>query len=156
MSLHSKYEKWKKLLSQENCPICNNSPMPEGMLDIMELPFSWLSAEPRECMKGVCHLIFKNHKIELYDLNEIEVLGFVKDIQECAKALKKVTKAEKINYEIHGNMIPHLHVHPYPRSIDDPFPDQPINSRKKSRRIYEDGEFENFVESVRKELEKLK
>lgn len=154
MSFHSNYEKWKKLLSQEDCPICNNAPMPEGMLDIMELPFSWLSAEPRECIKGACHLTFKYHKIELYDLNETEVLGFVKDIQKCAKALKKVMNPVKINYEIHGNTIPHLHVHLYPRYMDDPFPDQPINYKSRTRSIYEDGEFESFVKEMKIELVK--
>ena len=154
MSFHSNYEKWNKLLSQENCPICNNSPMPKGMVDIMELPFSWLSAEPKECLKGTCHLTFKEHKIELYELNDEEILGFMKDIQKCAKALKIITNAIKINYEIHGNTIPHLHVHLYPRYMDDPFPNQPINYQNKTIRIYKDGEFESFVKGMKKELDK--
>lgn len=129
--------------------------MPEGMVDIMELPFSWLSAEPKECLKGACHLTFKRHKIELYDLNDEEALSFMKDLQSSAEALKKVTNAIKINYEIHGNSIPHLHVHLYPRYIDDPFANQPINYKKKSSIIYEDGEFESFIKEMRREIEKL-
>lgn len=128
--------------------------MPNGMVDIIELPFSWLSTESRDCIKGACHLIFKYHKIELYDLSDKEALGFMKDIQKCAKALKKVTNSIKINYEIHGNVIPHLHVHLYPRYMDDPFPNQPINSRDKSSKIYDDGEFESFVKEMKQELEK--
>ena len=128
--------------------------MPKGMVDIMELPFSWLSTELRECLKGACHLTFKEHKIELYELNDIEAVGLMKDIQKCAKALKTVTKAIKINYEIHGNTLPHLHVHLYPRFINDPFPDQPINYKSKSSIIYNEGEFEFFVKEMKKELEK--
>ena len=85
--------------------------MPDGMVDIIELPFSWLSAESSDCIKGTCHLTFQYHKIELYELSDKEALGFMKDIQKCAKALKAVTNAIKINYEIHGNTIPHLHIH---------------------------------------------
>jgi diadenosine tetraphosphate (Ap4A) HIT family hydrolase len=126
--------------------------MPEGMVDIIELPFSWLSAEPRECIKGACHLTFKHHKIELYELNDEEALGFMRDIQKCAKALKNATNAIKVNYEIHGNTIPHLHVHLYPRYLDDPYPDQPINYKNKSNRINDDGEFEFFIKEMKKEL----
>lgn len=94
----------------------------------------------------------KIHVIELYELTDNELLGIMKDVALCAKALKKVTNAVKINYEIHGNTAPHLHVHLYPRYMDDPFPGQPIDYRKKRLDIYEEGEFELFVENMRKEL----
>ena len=31
-----------------------------------------------------------------------------------------------MNYEIHGNSIPHLHLHLYPRFPGDPFEGRPI------------------------------
>jgi diadenosine tetraphosphate (Ap4A) HIT family hydrolase len=36
----------------------------------------------------------------------------------------------KINYEIHGNTVPHLHVHIFPRHEGDPFVGGPIDPRR--------------------------
>jgi diadenosine tetraphosphate (Ap4A) HIT family hydrolase len=44
-----------------------------------------------------------------------------------ARELRAVTRARKINYEIHGNTLPHLHAHLYPRFEGDPFESRPID-----------------------------
>lgn len=66
-------------------------------------------------------------------------------MQRYALALKTVTHVVKINYEIHGNTIPHLHVYLYPKFTDDPFPGQPIDYRKKRNDLYREGEYEDFL-----------
>ena len=121
--------------------------MPTDMVDIIELPHSWLIAEPVECLRGACHMIAKKHAIELYDLNENELLGLMKEVQIYAWALKTVTGAIKINYEIHGNTAPHLHMHLYPRYINDPFPGRAIDYHRKVEQ-YAPGEFESFVQGM--------
>jgi diadenosine tetraphosphate (Ap4A) HIT family hydrolase len=149
MSFHANYEQWLAMTEKENCPVCQQLPMPEGMVDIVELPNSWLSAEPVECLRGACHLTAKQHVIELYEFHDDELLAFMKEVQLCAKALKTVTNAVKINYEIHGNSLPHLHVHLYPRYRDDPFPGKAIDYNQK-KRIYLDEEFRAFVDEMRR------
>ncbi len=74
VSFHSNYGRWLRMAQRENCPVCRNLPMPEGMVDIVELPSSWLSAEPIECLKGACHLTAKQHVVELFELSESELL----------------------------------------------------------------------------------
>jgi diadenosine tetraphosphate (Ap4A) HIT family hydrolase len=125
--------------------------MPDGMVDIVELPHSWLSAEPVDCLKGACHLVAKRHVVELFELEADELFEFMTEVKRCAKALKKVTRAVKMNYEIHGNTVPHLHVHLYPRYIDDPFPGKAIDYSRKVN-LYQEGEFETFVNDMRREL----
>lgn len=66
-----------------------------------------------------------------------------------------MTHAVKINYEIHGNTIPHLHVHPYPRFCDDPFPGQPVDYREKREDLNQEGEYQTFLHKLRKELDSL-
>ena len=39
----------------------------------------------------------------------------------AAKALADLFDPVKMNYEIHGNTLPHLHLHLYPRYKDDPY-----------------------------------
>ena len=49
---------------------------------------------------------------------------------ECmavARGLKKELNSRKLNYEIHGNTITHLHLHIYPRFSGDPFESRPID-----------------------------
>lgn len=152
MSFHNDYEGWQKMTNRANCPICRQLPMPEGMVDIVETPSSWLSAEPRACLKGQCCVTSKVHAVELYDLTDDELLAFMRDVAAYARALKKVTSAIKVNYEIHGNTVPHLHVHLFPRYRDDPFPGQPIDYRQVRLDVYGEGEFESFVASMRREL----
>ena len=76
MSFHDHYDRWLRLTDPEHCPICQQAPMPEGMEDIAELPHSWLSAEPVDCLKGACHLIAKRHVVELYELDDAELLAW--------------------------------------------------------------------------------
>jgi len=136
-----------------NCPVCQQKPMPDGMEDIAELPHSWLSSEPLECLKGACHLITKKHVIELFEFDDVELLALMKEVQLCAKALHKVTNAVKINYEIHGNTVPHFHVHLYPRYQDDPFPGQAIDYSQK-KYWYTTVEYREFVCAMRVEIMK--
>lgn len=35
-----------------------------------------------------------------------------------------------MNYEIHGNTVPHLHLHLFPRFDGDPFVGRPIDARE--------------------------
>ena len=126
--------------------------MPEGMEDVYELEHSWLNSEHKECIMGACHVTAKKHAIELYDLTDEELLGFMKEVSIYAKALKKVTKAIKINYEIHGNTIPHLHLHLYPRYMNDPFPNQAIGYHQKTESIYEEGEYAKFIVNLKQEI----
>ena len=155
MSFHHDYQKWEMKTKEENCPVCKAAPMPEGMIDLYELPHSWLNSEPVECIKWACHVTSKYHGIELYDLTDEELLGLMKDVQLYAKAIKSVTNTVKINYEIHGNTLPHLHVHLYPRYMDDPYPGKAIDYSQKSADIYKDGEYDEFVKNMRQELDKL-
>ena len=97
MSFHTDYESWVHMSDPQHCPVCKNEPMPDGMVDIIALPHSCLSAEPVDCLPGACQVIAKKHAIELYDLNDHELLGLMKEVQVHAWALKTVTGAVKIN-----------------------------------------------------------
>jgi len=57
-----------------------------------------------------------------------------------------------MNYEIHGNSIPHLHVHFFPRYVGDPFENAPVNPRIISKPVYMAGEFAEFVKQLQKAI----
>lgn len=154
MSFHQNYSQWLAMTVPAQCPVCQDRSMPEGMVDIYEFSSAWLNAVPVDCLKGACHLLAKQHVVELYDFNRADLLAFMQAVQYSARALKVVTEAVKINYEIHGNSIPHLHVHLYPRYQDDPFPGQPIDYHR-TQRWYSTEEFSEFVQRMQQTLAAL-
>ena len=44
-----------------------------------------------------------------------------------ARALDCELQPQRMNYEIHGNTVAHLHLHIFPRTDDDPFIGRPID-----------------------------
>jgi diadenosine tetraphosphate (Ap4A) HIT family hydrolase len=145
MSFHTEYEKWVKMTDPEHCLVCQDAPMSSEMVSI-ELDHSWLDIQPVDCLKGACSVLAKKHAVELYDLNDGELLTLMKDVQLCARALKNVTGAVKINYELHGNTIPHMHIHLYPRYLDDPFPGRAIDYTQKKDQY--GGQFKAFISAL--------
>lgn len=47
---------------------------------------------------------------------------------QAAQALARLLEPIKLNYQINGNTIPHLHMHLYPRFIGDPYVGRPIDA----------------------------
>ncbi|MEL6359148.1 MAG: HIT family protein [Bacteroidota bacterium] len=142
MSKWSDPEEWKRLCRAESCPVCLRGRPPDI---IAELEASFLIASEDAPMKGYCFLLLKRHAIELYELTPEEAAAFMRDVQKTAKAVHEITRAVKLNYEIHGNTIPHLHLHLFPRYIGDAFENQPINPRIVKTPVYETGEFVRFA-----------
>ncbi len=154
-SFHHNFERYTSWTDKKNCPVCNNDDSPSDIVTIKEMEYSWVEASihAQGCLWGKCHVLSKKHFIELHDIPEQDMLNFMKDIQKVGKALKTVSKAIKINYELHGNSMPHLHMHLFPRYIDDAFPSGGIDVTKITPNPYKSlDEFNWFVESMRKEL----
>ena len=146
MSKWSNTEEWEQLRNAATCPVCLHGRPADA---IAELETSFLIASENGPMKGYCFLLYKRHAIELYELSAEEASGFMRDVQRAAKAVHEVTQPVKLNYEIHGNTIPHLHLHLFPRYIGDQFENQPINPRIVKQPVYAPGEFADFTERLR-------
>ena len=140
---------WKALCSGEACPICLSG-KPFGI--VAELSATYLTSSPDSSMRGYCCLVLKRHAVELYQLGADEACLLMRDLQRVSEAVQQITGAVKLNYEIHGNTIPHLHVHLFPRYKGDPFEDGPINPRLIRESPYEEGEFESFRRTLQAKL----
>lgn len=154
-SFHYEYPRYRREAQARFCPACTGEPMPEFLMDIAELDHAWAVAErhAQGRLFGKCHVMSKQHNELFYDLPEAAMAGFMRDVQKAAQALHRVTGAVKINYEMHGNTGAHLHMHLFPRYLDDDFPSAPIDYRITEPSPYEDeAEFEWFVERMRAEL----
>ena len=156
MSTWTDIAKWNRYKSEQGCPVCNQKPdnRPQGERDIAVLRVCRLTADENTCMKGHCCLVSKPHAVELHDLSEEDATAFMHDIRQASRALQSVTGAVKINYEIHGNTIPHLHLHLWPRQIGDRFENAPIDWRTKDPAVYDEGEFEAFVSAMQEAIKR--
>ena len=111
---------------------------------ITTLEASWLTMGEAAPVRGYVCLVSQIHAVELHDLEESAACAFMRDARRVSKAVAFVTGAVKINYEIHGNSIPHLHMHFFPRYRGDQFEGQPINPRVVVQPVYDPGESERL------------
>lgn len=75
--------------------------------------------QPSASFRGYCILVLKRHAVELDDLTPEERAALIEDIARVAHAIRAVCKPKKLNYEILGNVVPHIHVHIIPRYTTD-------------------------------------
>ena len=93
----------------------------------VELPASWVLIPDESVLPGYVLVVSKRHAIEPYELPRSERGQFWEDAMRAAQAVASVVRPVKVNYEIHGNTIPHLHMHIFPRFLGDPFERGPID-----------------------------
>ncbi len=155
MSFHPDPDQWRLQAQKENCLYCRKDEDPSQSSTLKLFKYSELCAHPRVCLKGTCYLITREHYVELFDLHDDALLGFMKEVQAAARTLKEVTRAFKINYEIHGNTVAHLHLHLFPRYVDDPFAGVPIDTNRVEPPVYTGADFETFVSRMQEKLKNV-
>ena len=95
-------------------------------------------------MRGYVCLVSRIHAVDLHDLPATAAAAFMRDAQLTSKVLSSITGAIKLNYEIHGNSLPHLHMHFFPRYRGDQFEGHPIDPKLSVQPVYGPGELERI------------
>jgi len=137
-------DRWTALLDGSACPFCTGGPRNI----IATLPAAYVTVDEQVHVHGYCCLVLRRHAIELHELSADEAAALMHDIQHVARALQDVTGAIKINYEIHGNIVPHVHVHLVARHPGDNIErsGRPFNQQGESP--WRKGEFAVFAEAL--------
>ena len=79
------------------------------VLVIKDANYPWLLLVPR-----------RPDIVEIIDLDEADQAQLMTEISRVARALKDITKCEKLNIAALGNMVPQLHVHIIARRCSEP------------------------------------
>ena len=154
MSAWADLERWRGLLDGDGCPICASIRRDGACREtIAELEAGFVTTRPEQPVRGYRCLVLKRHVVELQDLEIAEAEGFMRDTRAVSGALQGVTGAVKTNVEIHGNTIPHLHAHFFPRYVGDRFEGGPIDPQGTEPIRLRTDEFEGFVAALRAALE---
>jgi diadenosine tetraphosphate (Ap4A) HIT family hydrolase len=85
------------------------------VLVIKDANYPWLMLVPR-----------RPEKVEIIDLDEVEQAQLMTEVSRAAKALKEITKCDKLNIAALGNVVPQLHVHVIARRSSDPAWPRPV------------------------------
>jgi diadenosine tetraphosphate (Ap4A) HIT family hydrolase len=76
--------------------------------------------------RGYCVLVCRQHAVELSGLAEATRRAFLDEMCLLAQAIEVSYLPAKLNYELLGNQVPHLHWHLFPRYADDPDARRPV------------------------------
>lgn len=140
---------WAALVSGAACPICRSA---ASWPPTAALEACWVVADEHGPMRGYCWLPLRRHAVELHDLTPEEAAAFARDLQRVGRAVQAITGAVKLNWELHGNTVPHLHAHLFPRYPGDRFEGRPIDPRAVREPVYGPGEFVAFETELRARL----
>jgi len=98
----------------------------EGPLFIADLGASRVYLNEDQFFPGWVFVVLKRHVLELYELEAPERGVLIEEVSRMARALAEVYRPVKMNYELLGNQVPHIHWHLVPRLRDDPEPRRPV------------------------------
>ncbi|HEV2121040.1 MAG TPA: HIT family protein [Candidatus Bathyarchaeia archaeon] len=140
---------------QADCWMC------QGILEPKNLVFyqsrvSVAKLNPDQAFEGYSFLTLKWHEEELYKLANKDRKQFLEDMSLVANALSKAFKPDKMNYELLGNAMPHLHWHLIPRYTSDPMWGRPIWAGSRRRKRLSGEEYELLTKRVEMALSTLK
>ncbi len=71
-------------------------------------------------------LVLKTHATELFQLTPTDQGRLMMEVSAVAQVLAQHYRAIKMNYELLGNQLPHIHWHLIPRRAEDPAPLEPV------------------------------
>src|SRR5207247_4112312 len=109
---------------------------------------------PDQFFKGYSFVTLKWHEEELYQLTDRNRRSFLEDMSRVATALAKTFNPDKMNYELLGNGMPHLHWHLVPRYKTDLMWYRPTWTGSSRRKRRGRAECESMVKQVQSQLER--
>jgi diadenosine tetraphosphate (Ap4A) HIT family hydrolase len=112
-------------MTETRCVMCARVSA-ESDLFIADLAVSRAYFNEDQFFPGWVFVVLRRHATELYELSAAERGVLIEDVNQIAEALHRVYNPVKMNYELLGNQVPHIHWHLIPRLAGDPDPQWPV------------------------------
>lgn len=109
------------------------------VLVIKDANYPWLLLVPRR------------EAVEIIDLDEVEQAQLMTEIGRVARALKAVTRCDKLNIAALGNVVPQLHVHIIARRHSDAAWPKPVWGQVPAQ-THDPQELDLFIHDVRRRI----
>lgn len=130
-TLHPQLE--RDTVNLGDLPLCR-------VLIIQDANYPWLLLVPR-----------RHEVIEILDLDEVEQAQLMTETTRVARALKEVTKCDKLNIAALGNVVPQLHVHIIARRKTDAAWPRPVWGAVPPL-THDPEELKLFISAIRKKI----
>jgi len=103
-----------------------------------------------DVQRGYTVVIWRGrHVAEPTELSDEEASRFWREVLRVGRALEAHLGPVKMNYELLGNSLPHLHAHVVPRYADDPRPGWPFPFPEEKRPAIPEDELLRDVDALR-------
>lgn len=133
--------------------MCESITKPDS-LAFYESRVSRTKLNPDQLFKGYSFVTLKWHEEELYNLAEKDRKQFLEDMSTVASALGKALQPDKMNYELLGNGMPHLHWHLVPRYSSDPMWGRPIWAGNRGKKRLSHDAYVQLIDQIRLQIKK--
>jgi diadenosine tetraphosphate (Ap4A) HIT family hydrolase len=124
----------------------------DGDLLIADLDACRAYLNPDQFFPGWVFVVLRWHATELYELSAVERARMIEDVNRMAQAVAMVYQPVKMNYELLGNQVAHIHWHLIPRLAGDPEPRWPVWRLQHDPTPLPMGEAAERIESLRRAL----
>jgi diadenosine tetraphosphate (Ap4A) HIT family hydrolase len=116
-------------MTASGCPFCSKLAALGGLPDhevVWQFPHSVALLGPWQFYHGYCVLVSRRHATELSGLDDAIRRAYLDEMCLVARAIEAAFRPAKLNYELLGNQVGHLHWHLFPRSASDPDARRPV------------------------------
>lgn len=134
-----------------DCPMCRRWDE-DSDLRVAELEHSFVVLNRDQYFPGYTLLFTKQHVTELFHLDRAVRSGLMEEVSGVAEALFTLFRPEKINYELLGNMVPHIHWHLVPRHAAGPLWPRPIWAEAHAELLLSSEEYRERIGLIRQVL----
>ena len=110
------------------------------VLVIKDANYPWLLLVPR-----------REGAVEIIDLDEVSQAQLMTEVSRVARALKEITKCDKLNIAALGNVVPQLHVHIIARRKSDAAWPRPVWGVVPPL-PHDAAEVQNFISALRRKI----
>ena len=146
-------ESGKEGKSVNNCIYCEDISRRETIsIYLCDLKVSTVYLLYDQTYPGRCAVAYREHKTELFQLTSEERAAFMDDVALAAQAVSELFEADKIQYAIFGDKMPHLHVHLAVKRADDPDFGSAYNLSKQEKRIFTKEQAEERAACIRQKI----
>lgn len=109
-------------MGEASCVFCDKLARLDALGDevVWRFPHSVALLGPWQYYHGYCVLASRSHAEELSGLPDDVRRAQLDEMCLLARAIESAVRPLKMNYELLGNQVRHIHWHLFPRSEDDP------------------------------------